>query len=183
MNIHELLSKEIEICGRERAVTSKVVEGLLEKWRPEANLASPHLHTLTRTQLKAMHGQQVLISMMVQDCLEPELYHGALVPKQATISTAGGIAINKYWPTSQIIEDIDKYESLLLQRDVYHVTPIKGESKWVRAYQNSSGEVVSAILRVYDGPTMKLGQVVYAACLVDFQDRKEHYEEMDAEDP
>lgn len=101
----------------------QVVEEVLEKWRPEAAISSAHLHTLTLSQLRHMHGQQVVISMMIQDCLEPEFYAGALLPK-----CGSEVIVNKYWASDKPIEDFDKYESLLLQREVYHVVPVAGQS-------------------------------------------------------
>lgn len=120
---------------------------------------------------------------MVQDCLEPEIYAGAFVPKRTTNPAVQDIILNKYWPSSQHIEDFAQYDNLLLQREVYHLAPIKGESKWVRSYQQSSGEIMSVLLKAYEGQSFKLGQVLYAACLVDFDEKNKQHREMEAEDP
>jgi hypothetical protein len=79
------------------------------------------------------------------------------------------VLINKYWHAPHEIEDFNAYDSVLLQRDVYHIVPIKGESKWVTEYKHSSGEINSALLRVFDGPGLRLGQIIYAVCIVDFE--------------
>lgn len=108
--------------------------------------------------------------MMVQDVLEPEYYAGAMVSK--TFDPEAGIEqqilVNKYWPVEEQEFDEEKYEAVVMEREVYHLVPVKGEASWVRDWRGDKGEVHGVLVRVFGGRVMKLGEVVDAVAVVDF---------------
>lgn len=109
--------------------------------------------------------------MMVQDIFETEYYAGAVISKTFDINKPldKQIMVNKYWPVDGATEyDEEKYEVVLMEREVYHMVGVKGEGDWVRKWRGDKGMVKQVVMRVYQGEGLKLGQVVTAVAIVDF---------------